>query len=405
MQAKGESMAGTLHRADSIDSSGFPLGFKVRQGLVRPGVLGGKASKDLFRVELRAMGGHQKEAVVSEGATGSVFRAVSDEGPALMGTDLAPMPLGFMNAGMMSDLQNRFMQLAAARAIRVDACMMELHNAYLFVGSFFRGDGHGSAQAPRFRLKITSPAPAGELHVLALAALDASPLVAMCRSPLENTFAFYVNGTRRPLVTLPPSSAPDAADPLKIWKNVPAPLAGANDLPDMVAKLATITPSAAPPVDPAATQRRAINVYGVSRWLDGVTESEVIGSGSRFGLKSDERPDTDKAPSGLALAAMGVAFCLSTQFLRYAEHHKMNLRALRIVQDSPFETTGNAAQGTLRARAYPMDTHIFLHGEESDERMEKLLIMAQNTCYLHALLHDPLAPQIELEVNGVAVAA
>jgi hypothetical protein len=37
------------------------------------------------------MGGHQKEAVVKEGQAGSSWRMVSDEGPALKGTDLAAL--------------------------------------------------------------------------------------------------------------------------------------------------------------------------------------------------------------------------------------------------------------------------------------------------------------------------
>ena len=396
-------MSGTIQRADTIDSSGYPLGFKVRQGSARPGVLGGQACIDEFRVELRAMGGHQKEAVVSEGETGSAFRAVSDEGPALKGTDLAPIPLGYMNAGLQADMHNRFMQLATIRGAKVDALEMELLNSYLFEGSFLRGDGRGSAEAPRYKLKVTSSAPADKLLGLARSALDASPLAAMCRASLENTFAFYVNGRRRPVVFLPSSGRTDAGDPLKTWKSVPAPLAGADDLPGMVAKLADVKPAVTTPIDPAATQRRGIKIHGFGRWVDGTTESEVWGSGSRFGLKSDERMDVGRAPSGLSIAAMGVAFCLSTQFLRYAEHHKMNLRALRIVQYSPFELTGSAAQGTLVARPHPMDTHMFLHGDESDERMEKLLSMAQNTCYLHALLHEPLEPVFELHLNGTPV--
>ena len=83
----------------------------------------------------------------------------------------------------------------------------------------------------------------------------------------------------------------------------------------------------------------------------------------------------------------------------------MNIRAVRIVQTSPFELTGSAVAGTLRAVAHRLDTHIFLHGEESDERMEKLLVMAQNTCFLHALLAAPLEPVLELEVNGAPVTA
>lgn len=396
-------MTGTIQRADSIDSTGFPLGFKVRQGSARSGVLGGQTCIDEFRVELRAMGGHQKEAVVSEGETGSAFRAVSDEGPALKGTDLAPIPLGYMNAGLQADMHNRFMQLAAVRGVKIDALEMELLNTYLFVGSFLRGDGRGSAEAPRYKLKVSSAASSDQLLELARSALDASPLAAMCRASLENTFAFYINGRRRPVSFLPPSGRTDAGDPLKNWKSAPSPLAGADDLPGMVTKLTDVKPAVATPIDPAATQRRSINVHGLGRWIDGTTESEVWGSGSRFGLKSDERMDADRAPSGLSIAAMGVAFCLSTQFLRYAEHHKMNLRALRIVQYSPFELVGSATQGTLVARPHPMDTHMFLHGEESDERMEKLLSMAQNTCYLHSLLHESLEPVFELYLNGKPV--
>ena len=111
----------------------------------------------------------------------------------------------------------------------------------------------------------------------------------------------------------------------------------------------------------------------------------------------------DQAPSSLGLGVLGIAFCLTTQFLRYADVHKMNLRALRIVQDTPFELVNEA--GSLKAVAHPLDTHIFLHGEESDERMEKLLVMAQNTCFLHGLLAHPRDPVVEVEVNGVALAA
>lgn len=92
-------MTDAIQRSDSIESSGFPLGFKVSQGASRPGVIGDAASKDLFRVELRAMGGHQKEAVVTEGERGSAYRAVSDEGPGLRGTDLAPNILRLRQIG------------------------------------------------------------------------------------------------------------------------------------------------------------------------------------------------------------------------------------------------------------------------------------------------------------------
>ena len=53
---------------DTIESSGFPLCFKVSQGETRPAVLGLADSSDRFTVQARAMGGHQKEAVVTKEA-------------------------------------------------------------------------------------------------------------------------------------------------------------------------------------------------------------------------------------------------------------------------------------------------------------------------------------------------
>ena len=55
-------MAGTLKVADTIESSGFPLGFKVAQGAARSPLMGMDAAEDTLKVEVRAM--------TKEGATG-----------------------------------------------------------------------------------------------------------------------------------------------------------------------------------------------------------------------------------------------------------------------------------------------------------------------------------------------
>ena len=404
-------MAESIQRSDSIESSGLPLGFKVRQGKRRTGVVALAPGRDVFRVELRALGGHQKELVVTEGADGSAFRVVSDEGAGLKGTDLAPFPLGFFSAGLQADVENRFMAVAQANGLKVAGVTTELANFYEFNGSFFRGDGRGSAGAPRLKLRVDSGADHATITAIARAALDASPITAIVRSALQNTFALYVNGKRRTMATPRRSTAPDAPDPLKTWTGVPKPLAGADNLADMILKTAPAPaagalPSGWTPPDPAATIKRGIEIRGTSHWDAGTTRSETWAAtplGSRFGIASDERPDRDQAPSGMALAAGGIAFCLTTQLLRYAEVHKMNVRAIRVVQYSPFELS--AAGGTVRAIAQPFDTHVFLHGDDTDERMEKLLVMAQNTCYLHALLDGPFEPLLEIEVGAARRAA
>ena len=394
-------MADSIQRSDSIDSSGFPLGFKVAQGRGRPGVIGDSASKDVLRVELRAMGGHQKEAVVTEGGDGAVFRGVSDEGPALNGTDLAPNPLSFFAAALPADIMSRFMQIARAQGVAVTELSSEQTTVYAFEGSLMKGDGKGSAQAPRVKLKLRSPAAAAKLQEIARAALLASPLAALCRAPLDNTFALYANGRRRTFAALTPSPAPDATDPLKAWKGVPTPLDTASGVPGMLSKLGAVPNDAVQAPQTDAAGRRLIRQTGATRWQNGTTESQIRSSASIFGFKSDERMEGAEAPCALSIGAWGIGFCLTTQFLRYADFHKMNIRAVRMVQTSPFELAGSAAAGTLRAIPHPLDTHIFLHGEESDERMEKLLLMAQNTCFLHGLLAAPLEPVLELEVNGV----
>ena len=398
-------MAGTLKVADTIESSGFPLGFKVAQGAARTPLLGAAPASDTLKVEVRAMGGHQKECVVTDGAAGSAWRLVSDEGAALTGTDLAPFPLGFMTAGYQAELQGRIARLAAARGIAVGSLRTEIVNQYAFAGSFFRGTGRGSALAPAFRVHLASSATAAAVQALINDAANASPLIAAVRTPLINTFALYVNGQRRAPLQVPPSPHADAPDPLKTWKGVPQPLAGADSLDGIVTKIAAPPASTGPkrpPMTPDADVRFAIDIRGASTWNDGTTRSETWAEaprGSTFGVQSDERTSHDAAPSGLAIAAAGVAFCLMTQLLRYSEYRKYQIRAVRLVQYWPMTQTLGAG-GSPAGSSGNLDTHVFLHGEETDENMGHLLLSAANTCYLHAMLGGALEPQIEVQLNG-----
>ncbi len=45
---------------DSIEGSGYPLSFKMKQGTARPAVLGPGAARDVFTVESLQMAGFQK---------------------------------------------------------------------------------------------------------------------------------------------------------------------------------------------------------------------------------------------------------------------------------------------------------------------------------------------------------
>lgn len=393
--------------SDTIEGSGYPLGFKVAQGAGRSPVFDGRAGGDLFRVDARALGAHQKEAVVHEGEAGSAWRMTSDEGPYLKGSDRAPFPLGFFNAGLQADLLNRVACLAGARGVKLRGAALELDNSYSFSGSFFKGDGRGAAYPARIRMRIESSASAEQVAALVRAAVRASPALATMRTPLASTFALYVNGARRAVAGAHASAAPDAPDPLKHYSGAPRPLPGADDLPGIIAK---IPRPAEPSAEmPAAGAKVDLVVRGKAALAEpeGTTELEtwlLRPVGSHFGFRTDERADADRAPSGLAVLSAGIVFCYMTQLLRYTEYLKYRVRAIRVVQHSPYRLAGAAEDWSLAGEAGPVDTHLFLHGDEPDEVMQKLLVMGAQTCYLHAALRSSLEPEVSTTLNDAPLA-
>jgi len=263
---------------------------------------------------------------------------------------------------------------------------------------------------------IRSTAPENAVASLVRAAVAASPALAAMRISVENTFAIYVNGRRREVKTMKNSPAPDAADPLKTYSAAPSPLAGASDLADLVRKTGQLREGTVTEAPAGTTTRIIRTVDGICRLLEpgGVTETDtVLGlpGMSHFALKSDERGATggaaapDQGPAGLSLLSAGIAFCYMTQLARYIEHMKFKIRQVRLVQFSPYTLRGAATDDSARGGIEPVDTHLFLHGEESDETHETLMRIAATTCYLHATLGSALEPEVAMEVNGTALAA
>ena len=396
-----------MAHGETIDGSGFPLAFKMRQGGDRSPLIAGASGRDVFLAEARQIGGHQKECVVHEGgngakgAKGTAFRTVSDEGAQLKGTDLAPFPLGYYNAGLSADFANRVIAIARARAIPLNDLTIDLHHRYSMTGSFFQGTGIGSAEPARIKVRVASPATAAQIAALVQDAGAASPALATMRQPLENTFALYVNGRRRQVTRLPASMSPDAADPYVTYRAVPAPLEGAAAPRDLVYKSGQTTEGEFIYMAAETKGRVVIDVSGTCRLLDpaGLTETIVrlgFPRTSHFAIRSDERAGHDAAPSGLSLTTSGIVYCYITQLLRYIEHQKLKIRGVRVVQASPYTLAGTPKAG-WRGSAEPVDTHLFLNGEESDDAYETLMTVAARTCYLHAALGATLPPQIEVE--------
>jgi uncharacterized OsmC-like protein len=384
---------------DTIDMHGDPLAFKLRQGRGRSPLLG--AGRDVITVEARQMAGHQKEAVVTEGADSSAWRLTSDEGKHLRGTDLAPFPLGFFNAGMQSDLCGRIRALAASRNITLDGVEIRVANHYWLTGSFIHGTGEGHAEAPDIDVRVASSAATEVIKALVAAAMDASPAIAFLRAQLtNNTFALYINGRRRQVEGVANSLSGDAGDPYRIYAHAPRPLdRGARRA--LIERTGHVEPGTVEPASATVTNKLIRNVLGEgkSTGRDGVYETDTwlgMPGTSHFKLVSDEG-DADAAPCGLALLSAGIAFCYMTQLARYIENMKMNIHGVRLVQFNRYVAGAHAV-------AEPVDTHLLLNGEAPEETHAQLLTIAARTCYLHAASKAPTEPNLRIIHNGQDIA-
>ena len=398
-----------MSTAETIDSSGYPLAFKTSQGSARSPLLTSETGRDVFVTEVRSFTGYQKEGVVTEGAGGIAWRMTTDEGKHIKGTDLAPFPLGFFTAGLHADLIKRILMIAEARGMVAPEVKIDLQNFYFLNGSFVRGDGVGNAEPAKILVKVRSNATPDDVAALVTDAVRASPALAAMRQAVTNTFAIYVNGRRHEVTTLENSTAPDAADPYRTYTSPPAPLDGANDLPDLIYKTGDVTAGEIVDVSDGAIRRVVRTVSGASKLLDpaGVTETDTwleVAGLSHFAFKTDERPIADPqdeaGPSGLALISAGIVFCYLTQLSRYILHQKVDIGGVRIVQYTPFVLAGSPADGTWSGSIEPVDTHLFLNGGADPATHERIMTIAANTCYLHATLTAQLDPIVAIEHNG-----
>jgi hypothetical protein len=305
-------------------------------------------------VEAAIIQGHQKLALVHLGAAGGSWCLASDEGAYLRGTDTSPAPLMHWAAGVHAD----FVERAGAKG------RVAIDFRYAVSGSFAQGGARGEAFAPQIEGLRGS--------------VEGSPLLDAMRVPLQNSFALYVNGRRRPVTGVQASKARDEEDPFLKHSGAPRPLRAPQ--PAIIGKQ-PLDPGAKIFSMPMSTGGLKFGSRVEGAMDDGLVRSLVSFPGipaSRFSFASDV--NGERAPSGLAYAWAGVAFCYLTQLSRYIDARKLGVSGARLVQRGPL--------------AGPVDTHLFLNGAADDATMQQLLAMGAGTCYLHATLGASLIPEI-----------
>lgn len=397
----------------SIANSGFPLVFRVANAgdsapAPPPGPPGGVIS---IRTEVRALEGMQKEAVVTLDS-GAVWRMVSDEGPYLNGTDLAPFPLAFFTAGMQFSLLSRLLQGARAQSIDLGGIALAQDNFYTMEGSFLRGDAVGGALPARLEVALESDAAPEVIGRLVRMAEASSGAQALMRARMTNVFALTHNGRACPVEGVGASSSN--------WRDEPrfdgiAPEVGRSGTDDIITKVSEaetvhgVEGGAGSSLQ--AEQKRTLHVHGDARVARGmVMETGVrlfkpIGSSFHFRCEEvSERGGKENAPPPLAFTAAGVGFCYMTQLGRYAHILGKKLGGYSLVQDMAFHLGGEASAGTLEVSAAPVDTHVFLHSSESDDLARDFVRTGARTCFLHAAMGGTCRSEIGVLLNGTELA-
>lgn len=383
-----------------IESSGYPLVYKAGMKTAVPPDLNVRADNIAVRAEVCALTGMQKEALVYYGPSGTVWRMVSDEGPYLNGTDLAPFPLAFYTTGMALSFTEEVLKQAKAAGIILKQVKLTQDNFYTMEGSALRGDMIGGALPVKVKVEIEANAsPEMICHIVELAE-QSSPAQSYMREILTNTFALAHNGAATPVTNVAPSPADLREEPTPHLQAA-RPLNDEPYLSDIICKekaaeaLFGVEGGAGSSLQ--ATQKRTLHVRGICTVRpDGLKEVLVqlfkpLGSTFRF-IGDDSRQE--RAPASLAYLAAGIGFCFMTQIGRYAHIVKQDLRGYSIVQDTIYKI------GTDSAEAYPVDTHTFLETGEDDEAAQRTLYMSERTCFLHAAMRGSNKTQISVVLNG-----
>ncbi|GMR13360.1 MAG: hypothetical protein BMS9Abin29_1566 [Gemmatimonadota bacterium] len=393
----------------SIESSGFPLVFRVADAPVPvsarpPGPPAGAIS---LRTEVRAFEGMQKEAVVTLDS-GARWRMVSDEGPYLNGTDLAPFPLAFFTAGMQFSFLSQLLQGARAQSIDLGRIGLAQDNFYTMEGSFLRGDAVGGALPSRLEVTLESAADPEAIKRLVRMAEAKSGAQALLRAPMTNVFSLTHNGRACTVEGVVASSAPRHDEPRFEGIRPEAEWPGSDHIITKVSEAESVHGvEGGAGSSLQAEQKRTLHVHGDAGVLRGMAmETGVrlfkpIGSSFQFrcdevaGLGGDET-----APPPLAFTAAGIGFCYMTQLGRYAHILGKKLAGYSLVQDMAFRLGAETSAGTLEATADPVDTHVFLHSCESDVLARDFVRTGARTCFLHAAMGGTYRSEIGVSLNG-----
>jgi organic hydroperoxide reductase OsmC/OhrA len=385
---------------DLIGTSGVAPFFKVANAEAVSIDAPENRNGDALRTWVRSLSGFQKEALVRSAKTGDTWRLVSDEGPYLNGHDAAPCPLAFLSTGMVASYMNEIIALAKIQGVEIRKLRLNQDNYYTMKGSMPRRTMVGGAEPVELRVEIDCDLEDGPLNTFLMNAVHASPLNGLMRGQLESLFKLAKNGAVLPTAKVAELDAPLFPDPGNHFAT--AQPIDASDLTLMspvgpTPKKDVVMGTASAAGSLAAEQDRRLNIGAIAELReDGLKDLQQMqyspwGTSFRFLSSEDGR-----APDANTLISAGIAFCFMTQFGRFVSMLKLDLPDYRIVQDTHF-SLGGASGGTGKAgSADPIETHVYLQTNESDQTAQEMLDISEQTCFLHAFCRTDLKTKLKV---------
>ncbi|WP_282027026.1 OsmC family protein [Limimaricola cinnabarinus] len=400
--------------SNRIADSGLPLIHEIANydslGVGTPDIRLG----DALRTLVSSLSGFQKEALVSSSRSAKTWRMVSDEGKYLNGHDAAPPPLSFLTVGMIASYMNEITALAKRDGVTIRHLKLTLDNYYTMSGSMQKRTMVGGAEPVELQVEIECDLTGGALTQFLMNAVHASPLNGLMRGEHDSLFTLAKNGVALAPKKVAKLDAPPLPDPGDAGKAA-APKEG--DL----ALLTHIGMTEKKPVkagtEKAASsltdhQDRRLNIAATAVIRDdGIKEirQQLYSPHGKEWLFLSEEAEVDggrgRAPDAASYISAGIGFCFMTQFGRLVPMLGLNLPHYQIIQDTHF-SLGGASGGTGRAGAAdPVETHVYLTTEESDEVAREMLDLSEQTCFLHAFCRTDLKTKLKAVTTPASTAA
>ncbi len=378
----------------SIESIGYPLAFPAEPGGLKLEALPPEEGTMRVRTMVRALAGMQKEALIQTGPAGTVWRVVSDEGPWLNGTDLAPFPLAFFAAGLAASLMSEILGEAGDRDLYIDSLSLVQDNFFTMEGSALKGTMSAGVQPVQVSVSVRGNAAAAKFKDIVQTALqDRCPAARCLREALSSGFTIRANDEELRWPGAAATNVAKLADPAGLFDRIRPVSIGDTAI---IKKSAGAAYGDVDAVGLHAEQKRTVHIHteGMIRddGLKSIKVQCIQPSGSCFQMLSDDSRASggqERAPDGLVYLAAGAAFCFMTQIGRYAQITQQNLNGYRIIQDTAYRLIRDDNQ------ALPaVETLVCMDTEEPAEKSIKLVQMGEQTCYVHTAFRSAVATEV-----------